>query len=102
MTEYIKREEVLRHKRKMSGVDFGGEFWDCAVLCEDVEKIQAADVVEVRHGEWEEIIDTKSTIHRYQHPCGVCGQSYFDNNKFNHPYCPNCGADMRGGNHGKK
>ncbi|MBR2302023.1 MAG: hypothetical protein IKA41_08765 [Bacteroidaceae bacterium] len=46
MTDYIKREDVLRHKRKMSGADFGGEFWDEAVLCEDIRKIPTADVVE--------------------------------------------------------
>ena len=47
MTEYIKREEALKHKHKMSGADWGGEFWDEAVLCEDIRKIPAADVVEV-------------------------------------------------------
>ena len=31
----------------MNGADFGGEFWDEAVLCEDIRKIPAADVVEV-------------------------------------------------------
>lgn len=47
MAEYIKREDVLRHRRKMSGADFGGEFWDEAVLCEDIRKIPTADVMEV-------------------------------------------------------
>ena len=47
MPEYIEREAVLRHKRKMNGVDFATEFWDEAVLCEDIRKIPAADVVEV-------------------------------------------------------
>lgn len=45
--EYIEREAVLRHKRKMSGADFGGAFWDEAVLCEEIRKIPAADVVAV-------------------------------------------------------
>ena len=47
MAEYIKREDVLRRRRKMSGADFGGEFWDEAVLCEDIRKIPTADVAEV-------------------------------------------------------
>ena len=47
MSEYIEREAVLQHKRKMSGADFGGEFWDEAVLCEDIKNIPTADVVEV-------------------------------------------------------
>lgn len=47
MAGYIEREAVLKHKRKMSGADFGGEFWDEAVLCEDIRKIPTADVVPV-------------------------------------------------------
>lgn len=47
MTEYIPREEVLKHRRKMSGADFGGEFWDEAVLAEIIRDIPAADVIEV-------------------------------------------------------
>lgn len=102
MTEYIKREEVLRHKRKMSGVDFCGEFWDYAVLCEDVEKIQAADVVEVRHGEWIDLgngewkcslcngkimADAYGDIHPL-HDCGWIG-------------CPYCLAKMDGKGEGE-
>lgn len=45
MAEYIEREAVLKLKRKMNGADFGGEFWDEAVLCEDIRNIPAADVV---------------------------------------------------------
>ena len=44
---YIKREAVLKHKRKMQGEDWSGEFWDEAVLCEDICNIPAVDVVEV-------------------------------------------------------
>lgn len=47
MKEYIEREVVLKHKRKMSGADWSGEFWDEAVLCEVIRSIPAADVVEV-------------------------------------------------------
>ena len=47
MAEYIDREAALKHKRKMQGEDWSGEFWDEAVLCEDIEAIPAADVVEV-------------------------------------------------------
>ena len=45
MPEYIEREAVLKHRRKMSGADFGGEFWDEAVLAETIRSIHAADVV---------------------------------------------------------
>lgn len=55
-----------------------------------------ADVVEVKRGEWEKIKKLFVAVNPYKHTCGLCGKSYFDHNKFNYPYCPNCGADMRG------
>lgn len=91
--EYIEREAILRHKRKMSGADFGGEFWDEAVLCEDIYKIPAADVEVVRHGEW---LPYPSDAYM---KCSVCGMEY---HKSRMPdvvgYCPNpnCGAKMYG------
>lgn len=89
MAEYIDREAVLQHKRKMSGTDWGGEFWDEAVLCEDICKIPAADVAEVRHGKWIE----------YKIPniigCSECDWGTgVDEKSFK--YCPNCGAKMDG------
>ena len=38
---------LLRHKRKMSGADFGGEFWDEAVLISDIKNAPTVDAVEV-------------------------------------------------------
>lgn len=51
---YIKREDVIKHKRIMRGVGFSqsDEYLAPAVLVEDIEKIPAADVVEVCHGRW--------------------------------------------------
>lgn len=56
----------------------------------------AADVVEVRHGEWERVRKLNVAVNPYQHTCGLCGKSYFDHNKFNYPFCPHCGAEMDG------
>lgn len=90
MTEYIEREEVLKHKRKMSGADFGGEFWDEAVLCEDIRKIPTADVVEVKHGYWEEV----------QGQCFRCSECHrgaivdIFNRFVLTKHCHNCGAKM--------
>ena len=96
MAEYVEREAALRHKRKMSGTDFCGEFWDEAVLCEDIRKIPAADVVEVRHGEWleekEYYADDYSECNvRKVYACSLCGRT----EKRKEPYC-NCGAKMDG------
>ena len=38
---------LLRHKRKMSGADFGGEFWDEAVLTSDIKNAPTVNAVEV-------------------------------------------------------
>ena len=87
MGEYISRAEVLKHQRKMSGADWGGEFWDFAVLVEAIEKIHAADVVEVRHGYWESRYNEE-----YKYRCSLCdGGSDLCSD-----YCPNCGAIMDG------
>lgn len=43
----IDANALLRHKRKMSGADFGGEFWDEAVLISDIKNAHTVDAVEV-------------------------------------------------------
>ena len=43
----IDANALLRHKRKMSGADFGGEFWDEAVLASDIKNAPTVDAVKV-------------------------------------------------------
>ena len=43
----INANTLLRHKRKMSGADFGGEFWDEAVLASDIKNAPTVDAVPV-------------------------------------------------------
>ena len=43
----IDANALLLHKRKMSGADFGGEFWDEAVLASDIKNAPTIDAVEV-------------------------------------------------------
>ena len=43
----IDANALLRHKRKMSGAEFGGEFWDEAVLASDIKSAPTVDAVEV-------------------------------------------------------
>ena len=43
----IDANTLLRHKRKMSGADFGGEFWDEAVLASDIKNAPTIDAVSV-------------------------------------------------------
>ena len=43
----IDANALLRHKRKMSGADFGGEFWDEAVLSYDIKNAPTVDAIPV-------------------------------------------------------
>ena len=47
MARLIDADAMLRHKRKMSGADFGGEFWDEAVLASDIKNAPTIDAVPV-------------------------------------------------------
>ena len=51
----IDADAVIRHKRKMSGADFGGEFWDEAVLASDIKN--APTIAAVPVSELEELRD---------------------------------------------
>lgn len=98
MGEYIKREEILQRKRIMSGVKFGNEFCDYAVLREDIERIPTADVAEVRHGYWQPNYETfldysecESAPIQTGWVCSLCGRY----EPCEEAYC-HCGAKMDG------
>ncbi len=60
-----------------------------------IQKLPTADVAEVKHGKW--INAYISGVHHYR--CTNCGE-YIEatwTSNFDYNYCPNCGADMRGG-----
>lgn len=96
--EYIERETVLQHKRKMHGFDLNEEFWDEAVLCEDIKNITTVDVEPVRHGEWKvcceepSITPTSAGVSKFWFECSLCGRRESQKE----PYC-HCGAKMDGG-----
>jgi hypothetical protein len=65
--------------------------------CEIFRGFPAADVAEVKHGEW---IDKPTGAYgRWQSWCSACGKHSgiggITSNQHK-PFCPNCGADMRG------
>ena len=93
--EYIAREAVLkvldekfREKSRVFNYTAQGAILYCAYV---VEKAPAADVKEVVRGEWNKI-NRETTGLPWEWRCNQCGcpQDY------NHNFCPNCGADMRG------
>ena len=63
-----------------------------------IRKVPAADVVEVRHGEWIETIEYKTTLSKLyirkekSYCCPYCARVY--RQRMN--YCGNCGAKMDG------
>ena len=92
MKEYIEREAVLERLAKVdmdtyygftAAVQFGVNH---AIQC--IKEAPAADVVEVRHGRWENggngLYDT----------CTACGEEIYLAIPMN--YCPLCGALMDG------
>lgn len=114
--EYIERGEMVRlihnlgNDSRESAVrtytnpaaDRDRAFWNGSfeTMCafeKAAKELPAADVVEVRHGEW---VDNHCTV------CGMMpmGEELWDSCEFAPPkfeffmdYCPNCGAKMAGG-----
>lgn len=59
-----------------------------------VDSAPTADVEEVKHGEWKEIIDEKEDLFfRQKFYCSACGEW---NTYGMTAYCPKCGAKMDG------
>ena len=88
MSEYIKREDV-ENMLVDADLIFDGEYLG---YCRDdilIDKIPAADVVEVKHGKW-----VKATVSsgRESWECSVCHRRARGKKK-NLPYC-HCGAKM--------
>ena len=67
----IDANELLRHGRKMSGADFGGEFWDEAVLASDIKNATTVDAVEV--------VRCKDCKNRYSYSCSWLCDNVDDN-----------------------
>lgn len=108
MSDYISREAVRLIE---SDSEVYAEAWNAsyeAGFCDGINavlELPSADVVEVKHGEWEqkEVFEAKGHVDELQSAfCPVCQRyhttpySYYFT-RYN--YCPNCGARMDGGDH---
>ena len=98
---YIEREPLIKilnglynHHLTMRNYAADGATFDCISA---VIEAPTADVVEVRHGEWTD--KPTGAYSRMQSWCSACGKHSgiggIESNRHK-PYCPNCGADMRG------
>ena len=94
MDEYIKRgyavDAVLDVYCDTPDIDLSCEKFEAAIL-----KIQATDVVPVRHGRW--IESPRLYYGAKQYECSLCYSDTFWNKHSiteKYPHCPNCGAKM--------
>lgn len=71
------------------------------VFVDEIEALPAADVVEVRHGEWKADTD-EYEICATEFTCSCCKESFASSEMTDEDflqmmkYCPNCGAKMDG------
>ena len=84
MAEYIEREAIYKTIAKNVEVFDGTGSVIKGQCLEHILTSEPADVVEVVHGYWEEVIGDIR--------CSVCKISQDNGHK--HNYCPECGAKM--------
>ena len=86
MAEYIEREALKDHLMSYAGMftDELGFVVSLQAVLNGIDFQPAADVVEVKHGRWD--------LFGTHYCCSECLIALRDKV----PYCPNCGADMRG------
>lgn len=82
MGDYIERQAAVYAVRD--------HFCDSARTLEAIETLPAADVRPVVRGRWRWVGQDQWND---CYECSQCGKMNTDNSNF----CPNCGADMRGG-----
>ena len=105
MAEYIDREalyrDFLEYCDQLAGIRddiVEAEMFGVVQCLERVESAPAADVVEVRHGEWERAINQKhSAKWSSKVACSVCRCQGYER----YHYCPYCGAKMDGKGEGE-
>lgn len=100
MAEYIEREATKKslrglisdcRRRNVNPVQIRALLYALDLI----EEVSAADVVEVKHGEWsyeysgDKLGGTDAT---YDYRCSVCDEFALEESN----YCPNCGAKMDG------
>lgn len=97
MDEYLKRETLLDLAKKIADI-YSSTGFATPKIIKLIERLKKADVVEVKHGEWETghfeggIFDGTNF-----EKCNVCQfERLFDDIRFKttYNYCPNCGAKM--------
>ena len=89
MDEYINREAAIKALMNDVPEQVGYSREDAA---DCIRYMDAADVAQVRHGEWEIVVGSNGKEYMV---CTCCRVSQNLTGVFT--YCPNCGAKMDGG-----
>ena len=105
--EYIEREAFLQRLLNDCVARYPSSFYiGLRVAAEEIGKQPTADVVEVRHGEWEkDPIAIRDDGEIYDYRCSACTarahKGEYGNYDYITDYCPNCGAKMDGKGEGE-
>ncbi len=103
MAEYIEREALIQQMADnfRQGVWDGCDRGEYQIAENTILEAPAADVVERKRGEWKVILDDYDCELMI---CSCCKAEFYDGDNDTidhlHNFCPNCGADMRGEEHG--
>lgn len=96
MSDYIKREDAIKSLKESKGryPTFSGEACAFIIAIQKIKNLPAADVVEVKHGQWQ--LDKEKSKGHVENiyicsSCGIC-EAWGETEKTS--YCPNCGALM--------
>ena len=95
MTDYIKRTDAVKIAEKYglaNGSVLGRHTGLADCIARDISDLPAAEVAEVVHGRW---IPTEYPFMNECEDCSSCGYRTLYGNRYD--YCPNCGAQMDGG-----
>jgi len=90
MSDYISRDSIRQKLWNKSYTDPN----DATEVCGIINIEPSADVRENVHGEWE-LCEDQDGLYGVCSKCGT--DADFQHYGVPYPFCPNCGADMRGG-----
>lgn len=72
--------------------DYNCGYDDCLTAVQDtISDMPAADVEEVKHGEWIDKLVECNGVAEIKSVCSLCGNP---KKQYKPPYCPHCGAKM--------
>lgn len=91
---YIDADKLTYSRVRIIHSDGTMGGWNAVVMSSEINNAPAADVVEVRHGEWTLIGNGNGRPIHWK--CSVCGYETLDAVNGDTDFCPNCGAKMDG------